>query len=158
MKIKDQVRQISKKLAARGEMLGLAESCTGGQISALLTSLPGASKVFQGAVISYTNKVKHDVLGVSEKLLKSHGPVSREVVLQMARGALKVLDCDWVVSVTGVAGPAGGTKKTPVGLVFYAVVGPRVAVVVKKVFSGTRKDIQKKATERSVQLLLRKLK
>lgn len=156
-KLSNKARQVLKKLNAM-QKLGVAESCTGGQISALLTSIPGASKVFQGAVVSYSNDVKIDVLGVKEKTLKKYGAVSSQVALEMARGALKVLKSDWAIAVTGVAGPDGGTKLKPVGLVYCAVVGPKVALVERNIFSGHRKSIQQKSTERSIELLLKKIK
>ena len=151
------LKTVSDRLSSRGETLGVAESCTGGQISAALTSGSGASRFFLGSVVSYANSLKHDLLGVGNKDLQKFGAVSKEVALSMAEGALKTLRCDWAIAVTGVAGPTGGTKKKPVGLVYYAVAGPGVAVVEKKIFDGSRKQIQKNATENSVRLLLKQL-
>ena len=89
--------------------LGFAESCTGGLAAAAVVAVPGASDVFCGSVVSYANEVKHDLLGVPDTVLESAGAVSAPCALQMARGALDALGCDIAVSVTGIAGPGGGT-------------------------------------------------
>ena len=101
--------------------LGFAESCTGGLAAAAVVAVPGASDVFLGSVVSYANTVKHDLLGVPETVLESAGAVSAPCALQMARGALDALGCDIAVSVTGIAGPGGGSEKKPVGTVYIAV-------------------------------------
>ena len=151
------ITRVAKILEVEHQTLALAESCTGGQISALFTARSGASKYFQGSIVSYANHVKHDLLGVRESQLIKSGAVSREVALAMAHGARKALKANWSISVTGIAGPTGGTKKKPVGLVFYAVAGPRFAKVEKRIFSGNRKMIQKKAAESAVTLLITSL-
>jgi nicotinamide-nucleotide amidase len=108
-------------LREQGLTLGTAESCTGGLIAELLTSESGSSDFFQGSIVSYANPVKTDVLHVPVKLLKEHGAVSAEVARAMAEGARKVLGVDIALSVTGIAGPGGGTESKPVGLVHFAV-------------------------------------
>jgi PncC family amidohydrolase len=155
--MKSNLTRIAKILTAHYQTLGLAESCTGGQIAASFTAKSGASKFFNGAIVSYANSAKRDLLGVRETQLKKHGAVSKEVALAMARGARRALKVDWAVSVTGIAGPTGGTKNKPVGLVFYAVVGPHFAKVENRIISGTRKRIQKEAAENSVLLLTNSL-
>ena len=111
-------------LRARGLTLGTAESCTGGLIAKRLTDVSGASAVFKGGVVSYTNEVKAGVLGVSRALLDEKGAVCAEVAKEMAQGAGKVLGCDVAVSVTGVAGPDPDDRGNPVGLVFTALATP----------------------------------
>lgn len=101
--------------------LGTAESCTGGRIASLITSIPGCSDYFVGSVVSYSNLVKENVLGVSLDVLEQKGAVSQEVVEQMAKGALKILGCDCSVATSGIAGPAGGSADKPVGTVWIAV-------------------------------------
>lgn len=110
---------------ARSLTVGTAESCTGGNIASLITSIAGASDVFKGAVISYSNSVKSGVLGVSEETLAHHGAVSEATVIEMAEGARRVLGCDFAVATSGIAGPGGGTAEKPVGTVWTAIAGPR---------------------------------
>ena len=107
--------------AAAGKTLGTAESCTGGLIGAALTAIPGSSAVFHGGIIAYDNRIKSKVLGVSPELLNQHGAVSGQVAQAMARGAIESLDVDIAVSVTGIAGPGGGTKQKPVGTVYVGI-------------------------------------
>ena len=109
---------LSEKLMARGMMLGTAESCTGGLISALCTEVAGSSRWFAGGVVSYSNSVKTGLLGVRADLLEAHGAVSGEVVGAMAGGALQVLGADISLSVSGIAGPGGGSADKPVGTVW----------------------------------------
>lgn len=107
-------------LRAKGLVMGTAESCTGGRIANMITLVAGSSEYFAGGVVSYSNDVKHNVLGVSEESLSQHGAVSREVVEQMALGAIRVLGCDCSVATSGIAGPGGGTPEKPVGTVWIA--------------------------------------
>ncbi|WP_294472252.1 competence/damage-inducible protein A [uncultured Intestinimonas sp.] len=111
-------------LKDRGLTFGAAESCTGGLIAKRMTDLPGASAVFRGGVVSYTNAVKHSVLGVPQALLDQFGAVSPQVAQAMAEGARRVLDCGLAVSTTGVAGPDTDERGNPVGLVYVALAGP----------------------------------
>lgn len=108
-------------LREAGLTLGFAESCTGGLAAAAIVAVPGASEVFLGSVVSYANAVKRELLGVPQTVLESAGAVSAPCALQMARGAREALGCDLAVSVTGIAGPGGGSEKKPVGTVYIAV-------------------------------------
>ncbi|MCD8267051.1 MAG: CinA family protein [Parabacteroides sp.] len=112
--------QIGEVLRAKGLVMGTAESCTGGRIANMITLVAGSSDYFAGGVVSYSNEVKHHVQGVSEEALRAHGAVSREVVEQMALGAIRVLGCDCSVATSGIAGPGGGTPDKPVGTVWIA--------------------------------------
>lgn len=112
--------RIGDILREKGWMMGTAESCTGGRIASMITSVAGSSAYFAGGVVSYSNEVKHQVLGVSEKVLEEHGAVSRPVVEQMVAGAIRVLGCDCAVATSGIAGPGGGTPEKPVGTVWIA--------------------------------------
>ena len=114
----------SSLLLERGLTLATAESCTGGLIAKRVTDVPGASAVLRGGVVSYTNAVKHNVLGVSQEVLEQQGAVCAEVAQQMAQGARKVLGCDLAVSTTGVAGPDSDDRGNPVGLVYVALATP----------------------------------
>ncbi len=100
--------------------IGTAESCTGGNIARLLTSIPGASDVFQGSIVAYSNSLKEDLLAVSSEILKNHGAVSEETVSAMVQGAIKTLGVDVAVAVSGIAGPGGGTPEKPVGTIWLA--------------------------------------
>ncbi len=113
--------RVVKKLSARGLKLATAESCTGGLLSERITSVSGASEVFDCGVCSYSNDIKHRVLGVSEETLSILGAVSAETAMQMAEGVRKLSNADLGVSTTGIAGPTGGTPEKPVGLVFCGI-------------------------------------
>ena len=111
-------------LVARGLTLATAESCTGGSVAARLTSVPGASRAFVGGVVAYANRVKTDLLGVPESVLREHGAVSEATVRAMAEGVRQRLGADVGVATSGVAGPGGGTPEKPVGTVWLAVSWP----------------------------------
>jgi len=115
------VRHMLSLLRQRGMTVGFAESCTAGMISARIGDIAGCSDVFMGGIVSYANEVKMNVLGVSEEILKTHGAVSEECAAQMAEGARRALGCDIAVSVTGIAGPGGGTAEKPVGTVCFGL-------------------------------------
>lgn len=143
--------------------VSFAESCTGGLLSAQLTELPGISDVFMGSVVSYSNKAKVEILGVQESTLKSHGAVSEQVAREMARGARERLDANWSVSLTGVAGPSGGTVEKPVGMVCMAVSGTSktghlVDVAITCHFAGDRRQIQQQATEKAMNFLVAEMR
>ena len=112
--------RLGQLLLRKGLTMGTAESCTGGKIASLMTSVAGSSAYFVGGVVSYTNEVKHQVLGVSSEALDRYGAVSQAVVEQMAQGATRVLGCDCAVATSGIAGPGGGTPAKPVGTVWIA--------------------------------------
>ncbi len=115
---------VLKQLAAAGQTLSVAESCTGGGLGAELTAVPGASSVMVGGVIAYANSIKRDLLSVPESFLEEYGAVSAPVAEAMASGVRRLTGSDWALAVTGIAGPDGGTQEKPVGLVYVAVAGP----------------------------------
>lgn len=139
-----------------GLTLATAESCTGGLVSTRLTSVPGASEVFVGGVVSYSNETKRRLLGVRGEILSEYGAVSAETVAAMAAGAREALEADVAVAVTGVAGPDGGTPEKPVGLVFLHVEGPGLDAGLRLELPGDRKAIQTRSAA-SVLHLLRRL-
>lgn len=148
------LEEIEAWLLQQGHSLGFAESCTGGLISALVTQRPGVSRYFRGGVVSYAGAVKQDVLGVPDTLMKVVGEVSEPVARSMARGARQTLNCHWSVSVTGVAGPDGGTAEKPVGTVCFAVCGPWIErAVTKKFESKHRTQIQLDSALYALELL-----
>lgn len=112
---------IAKTLTSRGHTLSIAESCTGGLLSSLITDVPGSSDYFAGSIVAYSNEVKERLLGVDGAVLKRHGAVSQETASMMAAGVRKRLKSDVSAAITGIAGPAGGSRAKPVGTVFISV-------------------------------------
>jgi nicotinamide-nucleotide amidase len=141
----------------RSWTLATAESCTGGLIAAALTAVPGSSEVIAGGIVSYSNEIKVGELGVPAKLIEERGAVSAEVAEAMARGARKRLGVDVAVSVTGVAGPGGGTEEKPVGLVYYHVETPTGGHGSSFSFPGDRDSIRRRAVVASLHLVRRML-
>lgn len=140
--------------ALRGKTLATAESITGGGIGAALTAVPGASGVYKGGIISYTNWVKHNVLKVDERLLDTLGAVSAPVAEAMAAGAVTVLDADVAVSVTGLAGPGGDAFGNPVGTVFIGYSDKERTLSRKFLFSGDREAIRRQTIEAALKWIL----
>ncbi|MRR10322.1 nicotinamide-nucleotide amidohydrolase family protein [bacterium] len=140
-------------LGCRGMSVALAESCTGGLVGDRLTDIPGSSAYFTGSVVAYGNAVKTRTLGVSPATLRRHGAVSAETAREMARGVRAKLRADVGVAVTGIAGPGGGTRDKPVGLVCFAVAGPRGTVSETRRFLGTRWAIKELAANTALDLL-----
>lgn len=138
----------------RGKTLVTAESLTGGGIGAALTAVPGASEVYKGGVISYTNEVKHHVLGVDTEVLESVGAVSEPVAREMAAGARKLLKADVAVSVTGLAGPGGDEFGNPVGTVFIGYSTSSRLLAKKYLFHGSREEIRSQTIEAALSLIL----
>lgn len=144
---------LGARLKARRLTLAVAESCTGGLIGGRITSVPGSSRYFLGGVISYADSVKTRRLGVPKKLLAAHGAVSRECAAAMARGARRAIGADVGLAVTGVAGPDGGTKEKPVGLVYIAVSGPGPREKVKRLeYNGSRESVRARAATSALRL------
>jgi nicotinamide-nucleotide amidase len=141
----------------RGLSLGTAESCTGGLVAARLTAIPGSSDVFRGGIVAYANEVKAAQLGVSEEILDVHGAVSAEAAEAMAHGARALLGVDVAVSVTGVAGPGGGTPDKPVGLVFFHASGPDGDEALRFELPGDREWIRARSAVSALHLVRRLL-
>jgi nicotinamide-nucleotide amidase len=129
---------IGKLLVAKKSSLCTAESCTGGEIAHLLTSIPGSSDYYRGSVIAYDNSVKRQLLGVKEESLNKYGAVSEEVVREMAAGARLLLNTEYSVATSGIAGPDGGTDTKPVGTFWMAVASEKGIVAEKRIFGGDR--------------------
>ncbi len=142
-------------LAAKGLSLGLAESCTGGLMANMVTSVPGSSAYFQGSVVAYGNGVKERLLGVAEKTLLQFGAVSEETAAEMAVGAREATGADIGVSITGIAGPAGGTPDKPVGTVCFGLATPAGNIQQTHRFSGNRPLVQAKAATMGLDLVRR---
>ena len=140
-------------LKARGLVCATAESCTGGGVGSAITGVPGSSAVFAGGVISYSNGVKRDVLGVSAESLDKYGAVSPQVAAQMADGARRLLKTDLAVSLTGIAGPDGGSDEKPVGLVWFGLSTPSGTRTEKCLFRGDRAQVRAQAVVHALGML-----
>jgi len=147
---------VGRLLKEKGKTLALAESCTGGLVSALLTDVPGASAYFLGTVVSYADAAKSNLLDVSADTLRRHGAVSEEAALEMARGARRRFDSDLSASVTGIAGPDGGTAEKPVGTVYFAVADrDGREKTQRRVFGGDRAVVRSASSSYSLEMIRR---
>jgi len=149
------VAVVSSLLKKNKKKLAVAESCTGGYISHLITSLPGSSQFFEGAIVSYSNNIKRNILNVRETNLKKHGAVSEMVVTDMALNTMTLFETDYAIATSGVAGPSGGTEEKPIGLVWVAVATPKRVTTQKFLFgkNGGREVIIKRAAIAALNLL-----
>ena len=129
MKLEEEIGELLK---AKNLSLSTAESCTGGGIAALITSVPGSSEYFNGGIVAYSNEIKQDLLHVSAETLARHGAVSRETVVEMVKGAMKTLKTDCAVATSGIAGPGGGTQEKPVGTIWIAAAYKNEIVTMKQ--------------------------
>ena len=147
-------KQAGVLLEQQGLKLAVAESCTGGLISHLITNVAGASNYYLGGVTSYANQVKVGVLGVSPSTIEQHGAVSAETVLEMARGVRKVLGADVGVAVSGIAGPSGGTPQKPVGTVWVGLSSAKDEFARHFLWQGDRLAIKKQSAQAAFSLLI----
>ena len=148
---------VARLLDEAGETLAVAESCTGGGLGARLTAREGASARFLGGVIAYHDAVKREVLGVDEAILRRHGAVSAECAEAMAAGARRLSGSDWALSVTGIAGPGGGSPEKPVGLVHLGLAGPAGVVSERHRLRGDRERVRARSAALALHLLRRSL-
>lgn len=141
-------------LRERGLKLAVAESCTGGLVGSRVTDVPGSSEYFLGSIVAYAYQVKAALLNVSWDTLNAHGAVSRETVLEMARGVRDALQADIAISVSGVAGPGGGTLEKPVGTTWIGLVTRHGEQAKLFQFSGNREENKSSAATAALQMLL----
>jgi nicotinamide-nucleotide amidase len=148
------MKNIVKKLTQKKLKISFAESCTGGMLACSITSISGASKVFNLGLITYSNQAKIKVLNVNKNIIKKYGAVSAECCEAMVKNLAKISKAQINVSVTGIAGPNGGTKNKPVGLVFIGVKKSSKIVITKNIFKQkTRNLIQKATVKRSLEII-----
>ena len=151
-------KQLGDLLRNKEMTVATAESCTGGYIAHLITSVPGSSDYFKGSIVSYANEVKTNVLGVKEEDIREQGAVSETVVIQMAEGVKKQLQTDYAVATSGIAGPGGGTPEKPVGTVWIGVATPEKSIARKFTFSFTRERNIAKAAAKALEMLIEEIK
>lgn len=137
-----------------GRWLAVAESCTGGMLGHLITNVPGSSSYFKGGVIAYANEIKMGILGVTTETLDSYGAVSEQTVLEMAKGVRAALEADIGLSVSGIAGPDGGTEAKPVGTVWIGLSTPKLEKAEVFLFSGDRQSIKEQAAQSAIAMAI----
>lgn len=145
---------IVKLLKEKNMTVTTVESCTGGLLSATLVDVSGASEVFYQGVVTYANEAKVRLVGVKEETLKAYGAVSEETAREMAEGGCKAANANAALSVTGIAGPGGGTKEKPVGLVYIGCCVNGKTVIRKNIFSGSRREVREQSVAGAMELLL----
>lgn len=150
--------QVGRELRTRGWTLALGESCTGGLVGHRVTQVPGSSEYFAGGVIAYSNEAKQGLLGVAAETLLAHGAVSYETAQEMASGARRLFQADVGLSVTGIAGPGGGTEEKPMGLTYIGLITPGKERVKRYQWSGDRQSNKRESAQAALQLLLRTLR
>ncbi len=137
--------------------LATAESCTGGMIASRITAVPGASECFDCGVVTYSNEQKNRLLGVSNETLARYGAVSEETALEMCKGVKNLADADFGISVTGIAGPGGGTPEKPVGTVWIGICGDRVHKAFRFLFSGDRTMVRQQTVITAMEMARRRV-
>jgi PncC family amidohydrolase len=145
--------RIDDLLVEKGLTISVCESCTGGMLAATITNIPGSSRYFLGGIIAYSDKVKKKVVGVRVGTLERHGAVSAQTAKEMAQATKQKMKSDIGVAVTGVAGPAGGTAKKPVGMVYIAVACRGKTIVRKFLFSGGRQAVRRSSVKNALAMV-----
>ncbi len=146
---------IVEKLIEKNKRLTCVESCTGGLLSAAIVRHSGVSSIFDGAIVSYSDEIKHKLLGVKKTTLESFGAVSKECVLEMLNGLLKIIDADFALAISGIAGPGGGSELKPVGTVIIGVKAKNGVTLIEEVhFKGDRNHVQNQAVFYALKLLV----
>lgn len=147
------IKQAHKKLTHNAKTISVAESCTGGLLSSLLTVLPGSSRYFLLGIVTYSNKSKEKILNIPVKTIARYGAVSRNVAVLMAKNVRKKINSDFGLSITGIAGPAGATVKKPLGTVFIALSYKNKNICRRFTFAGSRQNIRKQSAQGALRLL-----
>lgn len=151
-------RKLGKALAERGLTIAVAESCTGGLITHLITNVPGSSNYFERGFVVYSNRSKEELLGVKPETLRRYGAVSRQAAREMAAGARNVSGANIALAVTGIAGPISDDSKKPVGLVYLSICCDDGSVRVQKhIYSGSRLQVKKQSARDALELVLKSI-
>ncbi|MDA9165378.1 CinA family protein [Alphaproteobacteria bacterium] len=151
-KINKEAELLYNNCAKKGIFITTAESCTGGLIASSIVSISGSSNIFKSSFITYSNQMKTKLLNIDSEIIKINGAVSEIVATKMAKNILDVLEADISIAVTGIAGPGGGSKNKPVGLVWIAIGNKNLTITEKFLFSGNRLDIRQKTTLEALKL------
>jgi len=152
-------KKIIKKIIKKKLTLSVAESCTGGLLSKIITSYPGASKIFHLGLITYSNESKINILNVPKKIIERHGSVSKQVCISMVKNLSKISRSDISLSITGIAGPSGGSKKKPIGLVYIGIKRGNKIKSIKCLFKNkNRYNIQNATANKSLRLIFSSIK
>ena len=152
------IEYIAQALTERKQTVTCAESCTGGLLAAALTSIPGSSAFFERSFVTYSNQAKKQLLNVTEETLRHYGAVSEETVREMALGALIAAKSDYALSISGIAGPDGGTSEKPVGLVWFGFATKQRIWAKHYQFSGSREEIRRQAVQYALAIMEHYLK
>lgn len=153
---KEDMIKLQELLRKNNKTITTAESCTGGLIAHMITKISGSSDIFNGAIVSYSNEIKHQELDVKEETLKEFGAVSKEVVEQMLDGTLRKFSASYAIAVSGIAGPGGGSKKKPVGTVVIGISDSNTHKIVNTlVFKGSREEVQEQASRYALKEILK---
>jgi len=150
------VEKIIKELASQNKTISFAESCTGGRLAVAFTAVSGASEVFHGSVVSYSNDIKEAWLGVTKETLQKHGAVSSHCVEEMLQGIVNMtanIKSDYAIAISGIAGPTGGTEEKPVGTVYIGILTPDNQEVFQCLFNGDREEVQEQSTAFAIKKL-----
>ncbi len=152
--MKIEAKKIFKKLLKKNLSISFAESCTGGLLSSSITSIDGSSKVFKMGLITYSNKAKINILKVKKEIINKHGAVSSECCMSMVNNLSKISKSNINVSITGIAGPSGGTKEKPIGLVYIGVKKRNKIIITKNIFKNKKRiSIQKATVKKTFKIL-----
>ena len=149
-------REIVEKLMEKTITVATAESCTGGMIASAITDVPGSSGIFGYGMVTYSNEAKRKILGVQKETLEQFGAVSAETAFEMAKGLKRVSGEDVAVSVTGIAGPGGGSVEKPVGLVYLGLSNGDEVFIKKNLFSGSREEIRRQTVDTALGFIAEK--
>ena len=155
--LKKITQQIHNRLIRQAKTISVAESCTGGLLSSLLTSLPGSSSYFILGVVTYSNKSKEMILNIPTKIIAKYGAVSRQIAKLMAQNIRKKTHTDFGLSITGIAGPRGATSTKPIGTVFIALASKNKTLCQLFLLTGKRETIRKKSIREALHLLYRQI-
>jgi PncC family amidohydrolase len=150
----DRIETLHDVLRRRSATVSVAESCTGGLLGGAITEVSGSSDVFLGGITAYDNSVKEQLLDVDWSVLEQHGAVSNDVAKQMVHGVRERFDTSCAVSITGIAGPTGGTDEKPVGLVFLGFQSGEISTVIRRVFDGDRRQVREQTVRTAVDELI----